>query len=363
MTNPLEPVTPVSHHRPSAAKASAPPCRYNDTVSRLAPRPRVSATVGAALGALVLACAAPSAIAAEPPPPPPPAAQGLDLQLLNLLRITLNPNSVHGQTNVPLNIHLTVPSVLDLKVETGLGVTTPPGPGTNVGVQVPLAVDLTTPVGGVNLDVNANVDASLLNGQDLVDASATVDVNAEACLLGLNTELGANVGADVNLGPNPALDLRTDLRLPPELERIIEPAGSPAAKPLPVGNQTATPPVVQQPPVVEPTPPTPSPPTPPTAGPEPTPPIIDPTPPKPPVAVPPTVAEIPVVEVPTIQPSSLPLERLRDVAVAAGRSIWLPLGLMMALFAYLLGQRLLDGGAKLASAARSATPDDEIIEL
>ncbi len=130
-----------------------------------------------------------------------------------------------------------------------------------------------------------------------------------------------------------------------------------------MGNQTATPPVVEQPPVVEPTPPTPPTPTPPVNPPTPTPPTIDPTPPTPPVAVPPTVAETPIVEVPPIQGSSPPLERLRDVAVAAGRSIWLPLGLMMALFAYLLGQRLLDGGAKLASAARSATPDDEIIEL
>jgi len=158
--------------------------------------------------------------------------------------------------------------------------------------------------------------------------------------------------------------VRTDLRLPPELERIVEPAGAPAPKPLPVGNQTATPPVVEQPPI-DPTPPTPTPPTPtpPVNPPTPTPPAIDPTPPTPPVAVPPTVAEIPVVVVPGIQPSAPPLERLRDVAVAAGRSIWLPLGLMMALFAYLLGQRLLDGGAKLASAARSATPDDEIIEL
>ena len=343
-------------------------------MSRIAPRPRVSASVGAALGALALACVAPSAIAAEPPPPPPPVVQqqGLDLRLGELLRITGLSTSSPGQTNLPLAVELNVPSVLSLKVDTGLGVTTPPGQGVNVGVQLPVNVDLSTPLGGAELGVNANVDASLLNGQDLIDAAAVVDVNAEADLLGLDTELGANLGADVTLGKNSALSVAGDLRLPPELERIISPAGSPAAKPLPVGNQAPTPPVVDPaPPVVDPAPPTPTPPTPtpPVDRPEPTPPTIDPTPPTPPVPVPVPVpqavaeVEVPVVEVPTIQPSTPPLERLRDVAVAAGRSIWLPLGLMIALFAYLLGQRLLDGGAKLASAGRSATPDDEIIEL
>ena len=249
MTNPLELVTPPFDRRPGAAKASAPPCRYNDSVSRIAPRPRVSASVGAALGALALACVAPSAIAAEPPPPPPPVVQqqGLDLRLGELLRITGLSTSSPAQTNLPLGVELNVPSVLSLKVDTGLGVTTPTGPGVNVGVQLPVNVDLDTPLGGAELGVNANVDASLLNGQDLIDAAAVVDVNAEADLLGLNTELGVNLGADVTLGKNSALSLSGDLRLPPELERIISPAGSPAAKPLPVGNQTGTPPVVQQP--------------------------------------------------------------------------------------------------------------------
>ncbi|MDX6555736.1 MAG: hypothetical protein QOD86_1931 [Miltoncostaeaceae bacterium] len=362
MTNSLEPVTPVAAHLLSGAKAFAPPCRYNDTVSRIAPRrPRVSASIGAALGALALACAAPSALGAEVPPPPP-ASQGVDLQLGNLLRLTLQPTDTPGQTNLPINLLLDVPSVLSLKVNTGLGLTTPAGPGANLGVQVPLGVDLSTPVGGVNLDVNANVDASLLNGEDVVAAKANIDVNAEADLLGLDTELGANVAANVAVGKNTVIDVKTDLRLPPELERIVKPAGSPV-KPLPVGSQTVTPPVVEQPPAVDPTPPTPPTPTPPVDQPEPPKPI-DPTPPKPPVAVPPVAVDTPVVEVPVFQPSAPPpLERLRDVAVAAGRSIWLPLGLMLALFAYLLGQRLLDGGAKLASAARSATPDDEIIEL
>jgi opacity protein-like surface antigen len=217
MTNPLEPVTPPSNGRPGAAKASAPFCRYNDSVSRIVPRKRVSASVGAALGALTLACVAPSAIAAEPPPPPPPAVQqqGLDLRLGALLRITGFSPAVPGQTNLPLGIELNVPSVLSLKVETGLGITTPAGPGVNVGVQLPVNVDLNTQLGGAELGVNANVDASLLNGQDLIDAAAVVDVNAEADLLGLATELGANVGADVTLGKNSALSVAGDLRLPP----------------------------------------------------------------------------------------------------------------------------------------------------
>jgi hypothetical protein len=336
-----------------------------DTVSRLAlRRPRVSASIGAALGALALAAAAPSAIAAEvPPPPPPPSSQGVDLQVGDLLRLQLQP-STDGQTTLPINVLLNVPSVLSLRVNTGVGITTPPGPGANIGVQVPVGVQLDTPLGGANVDLNANVDASLLNGEDVVAAKANVDLDAEADLLGLDTQLGATVAANVAVGKNTAVDVKTDLRLPPELERIVKPSGSPV-KPLPVGGQTVAPPVVEQPPAVEPTPPVPTPPTPtpPVDRPEPPQPL-DPTPPKPPVPVPPVAVETPVVVVPGVQPSSPPtLERLRDVAVAAGRSIWLPLGLMLALFAYLLGQRLLDGGAKLASAARSATPDDEIIEL
>ena len=47
----------------------------------------------------------------------------------------------------------------------------------------------------------------------------------------------------------------------------------------------------------------------------------------------------------------------------AGRSPWLPIALLLATVAYVLGQRLMDGGAKLSHAGRGDEPDDELIEL
>ena len=47
----------------------------------------------------------------------------------------------------------------------------------------------------------------------------------------------------------------------------------------------------------------------------------------------------------------------------AGRSPWLPIALLLATVAYLLGQRLMDGGAKLSHAGHGDEPDDELIEL
>ena len=47
----------------------------------------------------------------------------------------------------------------------------------------------------------------------------------------------------------------------------------------------------------------------------------------------------------------------------AGRSPWLPIALLLATVAYVLGQRLMDGGAKLSHAGHGDEPDDELIEL
>jgi len=52
-----------------------------------------------------------------------------------------------------------------------------------------------------------------------------------------------------------------------------------------------------------------------------------------------------------------------QIATTAGRSIWLPIGVLVALALYLVGQRALDRGSKLAYAGRPGEPDDELIEL
>jgi hypothetical protein len=49
--------------------------------------------------------------------------------------------------------------------------------------------------------------------------------------------------------------------------------------------------------------------------------------------------------------------------VAAGRSPWVLLGLLVAILGYAVVQRRIDGGAKLAAPGRSSAPDDELIEL
>jgi hypothetical protein len=55
-------------------------------------------------------------------------------------------------------------------------------------------------------------------------------------------------------------------------------------------------------------------------------------------------------------------ERVVRAVAGAGRSPWLPIALLLASVAYVLGQRLIDGGAKLFHAGRDE-PDDELIEL
>jgi hypothetical protein len=56
-------------------------------------------------------------------------------------------------------------------------------------------------------------------------------------------------------------------------------------------------------------------------------------------------------------------ERVVRAVADAGRSPWLLLGLLMASAAYVLSQRLIDGGSKLSHAGRGDEPDDELIEL
>jgi hypothetical protein len=51
------------------------------------------------------------------------------------------------------------------------------------------------------------------------------------------------------------------------------------------------------------------------------------------------------------------------VVTGAGRSPWLPIALLLATVAYVLGQRLMDGGRKLSHAGQGDEPDDELIEL
>jgi hypothetical protein len=57
-----------------------------------------------------------------------------------------------------------------------------------------------------------------------------------------------------------------------------------------------------------------------------------------------------------------PIAAARDAAVAAGRSPWLIVGVILAAIAYVFGQRRMDDGVKLAHAGRNE-PDDELIEL
>ena len=55
--------------------------------------------------------------------------------------------------------------------------------------------------------------------------------------------------------------------------------------------------------------------------------------------------------------------RVISAVADAGRSPWLPVALLLATVAYVLGQRLMDGGAKLSHAGHGDEPDDELIEL
>jgi hypothetical protein len=56
-------------------------------------------------------------------------------------------------------------------------------------------------------------------------------------------------------------------------------------------------------------------------------------------------------------------KRVIRAVADAGRSPWLPVVLLLAIVAYVLGQRLMDGGAKLSHAGHGDEPDDELIEL
>jgi hypothetical protein len=55
--------------------------------------------------------------------------------------------------------------------------------------------------------------------------------------------------------------------------------------------------------------------------------------------------------------------RVTEAVATATRSGWLPFGVVLAAVLYLLGQRRLDRGRKLAYAGRPGEPDDEFIEL
>ena len=373
MTRALVPPPQVPHHPEKVAQASGLSCRYTEAVSGTASRSRVPAYVGVALSALAITCAAtPLAMAAEPAEPPPTLSIDLPGLLAIHLRTATELDLSDGvKAKVPLSLVVTTPSV-GLNVDAGVsvtGTTTDQG-GVNVNAQIPVSIDLTTPVATVDADVNAEVDLNVLDSPNLVDASVNLDADAAATVpaLGIDTALGASLEADVAVGSDPLLDVKTDLRLPAELAAIITPPKAPDREPLkrpPPVVISEVPPVTPAPPVVPPTAPPVQPPVvqPPTV----TPPLLPERPPvaERPVPAPDLAPAAPVVETPPVvsQPNQPSLDRLRDVAVAAGRSIWLPLGLMIALIAYLLGQRLLDGGAKMASASRSNTPDDEIIEL
>jgi hypothetical protein len=52
-----------------------------------------------------------------------------------------------------------------------------------------------------------------------------------------------------------------------------------------------------------------------------------------------------------------------ETVVAVGRSPWLLVGVLIAAFLYLVGQRRIDGGSRLSHAGRPGDPDDEQIEL
>ena len=58
-----------------------------------------------------------------------------------------------------------------------------------------------------------------------------------------------------------------------------------------------------------------------------------------------------------------PISVVTDAVATATRSPWLPFGVVLAAVLYLLGQRRLDRGRKLAYAGRPGEPDDEFIEL
>ncbi len=53
----------------------------------------------------------------------------------------------------------------------------------------------------------------------------------------------------------------------------------------------------------------------------------------------------------------------RVATETAARSPWLPIGLLVIAFLYILGQRAMDRGSKLSYAGRVGDPDDELIEL
>jgi hypothetical protein len=57
-------------------------------------------------------------------------------------------------------------------------------------------------------------------------------------------------------------------------------------------------------------------------------------------------------------------EKVVDVVTRTARSPWFLLAVLLAAAGYLLGQRMLDGGGKLAHAgSRPGDPDDELIDL
>jgi hypothetical protein len=63
------------------------------------------------------------------------------------------------------------------------------------------------------------------------------------------------------------------------------------------------------------------------------------------------------------KPEKPPASKVTAAISSATRSPWLPVGVVAAALLYLLGQRLLDRGRKLAYAGRPGEPDDELIEL
>jgi hypothetical protein len=82
--------------------------------------------------------------------------------------------------------------------------------------------------------------------------------------------------------------------------------------------------------------------------------------PAPALAEPPTVDHRPPA---AHIPHAAAATRVISAVADAGRSPWLPVALLLATVAYVLGQRLMDGGAKLSHAGHGDEPDDELIEL
>lgn len=63
------------------------------------------------------------------------------------------------------------------------------------------------------------------------------------------------------------------------------------------------------------------------------------------------------------RPAPPEADRIGPVIRRVGRSIWLPVGVLVAAILYLLGQRLLDRGRKLSHAGGPGEPDDDLIEI